>query len=375
VLVLDMSVAMLEKDMRPNRYLVMLRLVQEYIRDFFEQNPISQLSVHGMYDGKCLQLSELSGNPNEHVAALDDLRTGGREKIPIQPKGAPSLQNALEMSRATLFHTPRHGTREVLIILGALLTNDPGDIYKTVATCAADGLTVAIIGMLARLKVCADIVARTNDGDEAGYTVAVDDVHLRELLRQATTPPAARAGDQSATAGADLLLMGFPSRMDEPEPTLCACHGKPARGGYECPRCRVKVCALPQACPACSLTLILSTHLARSYHHLFPLRGFTEVSWARARRVGSVQCRGCLRGFPPVPPEGGEEEGEEGAKAVEGASESARYECESCHSHFCVDCDVFCHQVLFNCPGCLSGPPLDVPEERDADAMDGVEQT
>ena len=39
---------------------------------------------------------------------------------------------------------------------------------------------------------------------------------------------------------------------------------------------------------------------------------------------------------------------------VEGASESSRYECESCQQHFCVDCDVFCHEVVHNCPGCLS---------------------
>jgi transcription initiation factor TFIIH subunit 2 len=375
-----MSEAMLEKDMRPNRYLVMLRHVQAYIRDFFEQNPISQLSVHGMYDGKCIQLSELSGNPNDHVMALEDLRTGGREKIPIQPKGAPSLQNALDMSRAILFHTPKHGTREVLIILGALLTNDPGDIGKTIATCAADRLKVSIIGMLARMKVCADIVARTNDGDESGYAVAADEAHLGELLRQSTTPPAARAGD-AAAGTANLLVMGFPSRRDEDEPSLCACHGRLVRGGYGCPRCRAKVCALPQTCPACGLTLILSTHLARSYHHLFPLRSFAEVSWARARAAGSLQCKGCLRPFPPVPddvrPDG--EGREAGGSLVEGASESARYECETCHNHFCVDCDVFCHQALFNCPGCLSGPPLDVPGEEHAasngDAMEGVERS
>lgn len=40
---------------------------------------------------------------------------------------------------------------------------------------------------------------------------------------------------------------------------------------------------------------------------------------------------------------------------VEGASESSRYECESCGNHFCIDCDVFCHEVVHNCPGCLSG--------------------
>lgn len=36
------------------------------------------------------------------------------------------------------------------------------------------------------------------------------------------------------------------------------------------------------------------------------------------------------------------------------ASESGRYECRSCESHFCIDCDMFAHMVLHNCPGCLS---------------------
>jgi transcription initiation factor TFIIH subunit 2 len=384
-----MSEAMLEKDMRPNRYIVMLRHVQAYIRDFFEQNPISQLSVHGMYDGKCMQLSELSGNPNDHILALEDLRTGGREKVPIQPKGAPSLQNALDMSRAILFHTPKHGTREVLIILGALLTNDPGDISKTIATCVKDRLKVSIIGMLARMKVCQDIVSRTNDGDESGYTVAVDQIHFRELLRQNTTPPAVRTSDQEANM-ANLLVMGFPSRMEEEEASLCACHGRLVRGGYNCPRCATKVCSLPQTCPACALTLILSTHLARSYHHLFPLRSFGEVSWARAKRMGTLQCKGCLRQFPPVPDDVQQPSSDErgnralGGSLVEGSSESGRYECETCHNHFCVDCDVFCHQALFNCPGCLSGQPVDVPRDRarasngvldQEEVMDGVERS
>ena len=37
-----------------------------------------------------------------------------------------------------------------------------------------------------------------------------------------------------------------------------------------------------------------------------------------------------------------------------GVSESSRYECESCGYFFCIDCDVFAHEVVHNCPGCLS---------------------
>lgn len=38
----------------------------------------------------------------------------------------------------------------------------------------------------------------------------------------------------------------------------------------------------------------------------------------------------------------------------DGVSESGRYECENCERFFCIDCDVFAHEVVHNCPGCQS---------------------
>ncbi|KAH9883077.1 hypothetical protein J1614_000447 [Plenodomus biglobosus] len=372
VLVLDLSEAMMEKDMRPNRFIAMVNYTQDYVREFFEQNPISQMSVLGMHDGVCIRVSELSGNPAEHVAAIASLRSKEDGK---EPKGAPSLQNALELARATLYHTPPHGTREVIVVFGSLLSLDPGDIHTTVKACVRDRIRVSIIGMGARLKICTEIVTRTNAGDTSEYTVAIDQEALKELLLATTTPPVVREIKHSGTApppesAAALMRMGFPSRVIEDHLTMCACHGNLTLGGYTCSRCSAKVCSLPITCPSCQLTLLLSTHLARSYHHLFPLRNWTTVSWSRAREKGSVECMGCLAAFskPPVasskgkhndnegPQENGEANGRNDAEDSEEqkASESGRYECRSCESHFCIDCDMFAHMVLHNCPGCLS---------------------
>ncbi|KAI4762859.1 TFIIH basal transcription factor complex, subunit SSL1 [Aureobasidium sp. EXF-3400] len=128
LLVLDLSQAMLEKDLRPTRFLLTLTYTMAFVREFFEQNPISQLGILGMRDGLAVRISELSGNPNDHISALKELRN-------TEPKGAASLQNALDMSRAALYHTPSHGTREVVIILGALSSADPGDIHQTINAC------------------------------------------------------------------------------------------------------------------------------------------------------------------------------------------------------------------------------------------------
>ncbi|KAK5010440.1 hypothetical protein LTR28_009920 [Elasticomyces elasticus] len=357
LLILDLSTAMTEKDLRPSRFLLTLTLTIAFIREFFEQNPISQLGILGMRDGLAVRISDMSGNPTPHIEKIRALR--GQD-----PKGNPSLQNALEMARAALYHTPSHGTREVVIVLGALLTADPGDIHETIRACVKDRIRVSIIGLAARMYICTEICAKTNGGDDSSYNVAIDEQDYRELLMGITTPPVVRATDTAMLEQnkASLLMMGFPSRMVEERPTLCACHGTLSKGGYLCSRCKAKVCSLPATCPTCDLTLILSTHLARSYHHLFPLRNWIEVSWARARQKGSVQCFGCLTPFPPLPSADTAINGATGSgartrtrvKRAEGASESSRYECETCQRHFCVDCDVFCHEVVHNCPGCQS---------------------
>ncbi|KAF1810013.1 TFIIH basal transcription factor complex, subunit SSL1 [Eremomyces bilateralis CBS 781.70] len=405
VLILDLSAAMAEKDMRPTRYLVTLKHATTYVREFFEQNPISQLAVMVMHDGLCHLISDLSGNPTHHITAIQSLRNPvNPRESPREPKGNPSLQNALEMARAQLYHTPSHGTREVIIILGALLSLDPGDIHKTIAACARDRLRVSIIGMSGRLKICQEICERTNSGSDASYNVALDEPHLRDLLMSTTTPPAIRSGATEGTAedgaagpvGASLLCMGFPSRTITDAPSLCACHGTLSRGGYTCSRCKAKLCSLPATCPACGLTLILSTHLARSYHHLFPLRNWIAVTWKRAREKGTVQCAGCLIKFPTIPMGAGvddvggsrrdkgkgreDEVMENGGESQEererdqlskelGASESSRYECEACEGHFCIDCDIFSHEQMHNCPGCLSKPAFSTVMEEDGNEL------
>jgi len=386
ILILDLSSAMAEKDLRPTRYLLTLRYAREFVVEYFEQNPISQLGVIGMRDGLAVRISDLSGNPNDHVSTLEALREQ-------EPKGQPSLQNALDMARAALFHAPSHGTREILLIFGSLLSSDPGDIHTTISALAASQISATVIGLAAQVAICRTLVSKTNptaNPDEA-YGVALNEQHYRELFMRATTPPV--TAKSSGAAGLDpnadeggsksgLLMMGFPSRIVETSKSLCACHSRPSRGGYLCSRCSSKVCALPSTCPACGLTLILSTHLARSYHHLFPLKNWREVSWAKAaRKQEQIGCFGCGARFPDLPSQNGTGDLLEDLRRKSGnlnltpkgketgVSESGRYECGSCGSFFCIDCDVFAHEVVHNCPGCLSKeiPGAEAEGEGDGD--------
>lgn len=271
-----------------------------------------------------------------------------------------------------------------------------------------------MVGLAAQVAICAELCSRTNGGDDSCYSVAKDEQHFRELFLATTTPPPTLQSEQNS---ASLLMMGFPSRtktdpfvdpnrskaptefkkkrranLTKDAMSLCACHHKPCREGYRCTRCSTKVCRLPAECPACGLTLILSTHLARSYHHLFPLRNWVTVPWTEAAK--STACYACLTPFPSATKAKEKGKGKEKEKAKDNQStekpavvsvsataeqskdltkisESGRYACVVCHNHFCIDCDVFAHEVVHNCPGCQSDTRAAAQAETEADVADG----
>lgn len=95
MLVLDMSFAMAQKDLLPTRYRVTWKFAREFVKAYFEQNPISQMAIIGMRDGIAVRISDMSGNPTEHLEQL-------KKWEDLDPSGNPSLQNALEMCRGAL---------------------------------------------------------------------------------------------------------------------------------------------------------------------------------------------------------------------------------------------------------------------------------
>ena len=344
VLVLDYSKVMREKDLRPNRGAMMIAYAIDFVNEFFDQNPISQLSVVIMRNGLAQIVSEVSGNPHDHIEALKKLKK-------TEPEGDPSLQNALEMSRGLLLHVPSHCTREVLIIFGALFTSDPGNIHSTIQELVQEKISVRVIGLTARVAICDELCKLTNHGDlKNSYNVILNEQHFKELFMDAVTPLAITKTESQNQQGFSLVKMGFPRRVSEQSPSFCACHSRLVYGGYICPNCKSKVCVLPTVCPCCILTLILSTHLARSYHHLFPLTLFIEVPVSSSYQTN--YCFGCHVKFPKAIDPSKRAAGY--YKQKKEFQSSFRYRCTLCGCDFCIDCDVFIHEVLHNCPGCES---------------------
>lgn len=264
-LVLDCSRAMEDKDLKPDRMACSVKVVEKFVNEFFDQNPISQLGIITTKNGKADKLMELNGNPRLHVKALQGLASCG---------GEPSLQNALEMAMRALRHVPAHASKEVVVVMGALTSQDPGNIFSTIDDLCKQSVRCSIVGLAAEVRLCKTICQRT----QGSYEVILSETHFRDLMLQHCRPPLA-----TTNTDASLIKMGFPKHHMSGPLVACLCHLDTRSTeyitctGYFCPQCHSKYCELPVECRVCGLTLVLAPHLARSYHHLFPLPTFVET--------------------------------------------------------------------------------------------------
>uniref|UniRef100_A0A7S2SEF9 VWFA domain-containing protein n=1 Tax=Rhizochromulina marina TaxID=1034831 RepID=A0A7S2SEF9_9STRA len=310
-LVVDMSHSMGMRDFRPSRAGATQQLLKDFATRFFTQNPLSNLGVICTHDGVAEKLTDLSGNPRAHAEALSQKFT---------TSGEASLQNALEVACSLLKGIPDYGNREVLVVFSSLTSRDPADIFATIDKLRKHKIRVSVIHLAAEVHVMRSLVDKTG----GSFGVARDFQHVKSLLMEHLVPPAT---PPQTDPDAEMVLMGFPSRIQQADAVLGYDSGAPAflSVAFECPRCGTRTSELPSTCVVCTLPLISSPHLAQSYHHLSPLGVFHTSDEETAS-----PCAGC---------------------GVDGPSE--RVVCGKCRGKFCLDCERFLQESLHNCPRCL----------------------
>ncbi len=350
VLGIDLSSSALEKDFRPSRLESVKLSLRKFIIEYFDQNPISQLSLTITRDRIAEKLTDLSGNPKQHEARL---------KEESKAEGEPSLENVVRLALNILGSVPEYGTRELLIIYNSLKSRDPGNILETIMEAKNARLRVSVICTAAELYVCRKLAEDTG----GSFGVAIDPLHLTELvMRQVEPPPEAKSRGPLRT---DFVYMGFPRRQVQSTPLL-ALEGHRSiyvTSSFICPRCNTRCAELPSQCGVCRLQLISSAHIARSHHHLFPVPAFAETKvYLINGNVNSFESQN----HNTLDNTTMENEIQDNTPVVRLSPEEARcygclrnilsgglaFSCPSCLHIYCVDCDLFIHDSLHNCPGC-----------------------
>lgn len=389
---IDCSQSALDNDYRPSRMEVCKQSVKAFVHEYFDQNPISQLGLILTRERIAEEFTSLSSNAKHHLNKLDTLMTC---------KGLASLQNLLLLAIAKLRYTPTYVHREVVILYNSLSTCDPSDIFATIQECKKFHIHVHVISLVADIYICRKITEDT----QGQYAVALNVVHLKELLLQFVVPPPELAQlSSSQSLVTDFIYMGFPKRSFDLYPFF-SFEGKAINtqtDAYICPRCNARHSDIPTMCTCCGLQLYSSSHIARSFHHLFPVPNFIE--YTVKLDVEDKQYKAYLvdddNDGDGADHEGGKTNGKKrkAAEVVEidsktgretvvldGQSSSSRpatvkhekcicldtdqlyckgclsstakedklvFMCPSCQYFFCVECDLFIHDSLHNCPGC-----------------------
>ena len=346
VIVVDLSAAAAAPDMRPTRAAAAASAVGALVRAFFDANQLSSVSIVVTRHGRAERLTELSGSPEAHIAKL---------AASLECGGAASLQNALDVAVATLSAVPPYSLRECLVFFCGLASCDPGDVFASVQAAKRARVRVSVVGLAAEVFACSKAAAMT----KGKHAVALDAAHATELALAHAPAPAITGEDATPS----LVKMGFARDLSGsggsgseksgggsnkgPQAFVGASAALSRGGHHECPRCLARVAELPAACHVCGLTLVSSPHLARSYHHLFPVAEFELVDdgVAVAAKENKARCFGCLAPLS-TKREGGGENGENSG----GAAAASR--CPACSEPFCLPCDSLIHATMHVCPGC-----------------------
>ncbi len=200
-LILDFSWCMNQSDvdMKPSRKAILLDLIDAFVLEYFDQNPLSHLGIIVGCQRLGYRISDLSGSPKDQLRLLREFTEQG---------GDFSQQNALELARTGLAQIPPYGSREILLVLAALSTVDPGDIMLTIDAVKQANITCSVIHMAAEMHVTT--LLSTTTGGSCNVSLSRD--HLRSLLFAHIPPiPAQKDKQQRIKQARKWIHMGFPS--------------------------------------------------------------------------------------------------------------------------------------------------------------------
>ena len=309
-IVVDYSQAMRESDYKPNRAEFIISELTEFLAKFFAANPLSYVSIVAMRNGDASFVTRMNGQPNFQIKNLKQFVHAN------PPAGACSLVKAFGLIlRSSTAEMPQYASREVVVLWGSLSSVDP------VETPIVPFLTDQLSGVNTTvLSLSPEVFAVRKIASANQFHVALNATGFRARLAELLTPK------ENSAVKPIYIKMGFPVKtFDQSKLVKCCCHKDLHNGLYVCPQCGAFVCEIPTNCPVCRLTLVDRDMLARVHRLLYDMPPYHPADDV------STKCKGCEEPFS----QGGAQ-------------------CAECSDEYCYACDVFNHEQLKHCPGCLT---------------------
>lgn len=179
-LIVDLSSGILIRDDNIKRSVMIDSKVTDFIKEYFDQNPLSQMGLIVTRNGVAEKLCDFTGNYKRVVQIFRDN---------LKAAGVPSLQNALNLALQSLIQVPTYGSKEILVVWSSLSTTDPGDIFKTIGELKKNNIRCSVVGLGAEVYVLRKLAEITR----GTYGVPMNESMLKEILFSHASPPPTNA--------------------------------------------------------------------------------------------------------------------------------------------------------------------------------------
>lgn len=338
VFIIDMSTASKKTDYKPDRISFIKNQLAIFFKEFYINNPLSEISLITTKKETTQQQFPLSRN----LIKQKEMEWG-------ECDGGISIQNSLQLAHQILKNTSESSSREIIIVTSSISTCDPGNVYDTMQDVSQSRIKCSVMSLEPEMFVLKTLTKIT--GGE--YHTIMNEVNFKDVLYRFIEPPIFKY--ELTEPKTNQLYIAFPK--EKKTMTICECHKQFKTNHYECPNCGFCYCELPIQCKVCNATLLYSHHFARSYHFMFPVKPFEyhcveyqlekSETTQRTRQIqipendAVLTCSGCQQIIPILNKE-----------LANDVATKEYYICTECNNLYCVECDSYIHDVLYNCPGC-----------------------
>ncbi|KAK8867057.1 General transcription factor IIH subunit 2 [Tritrichomonas musculus] len=318
VIVLDLSdIGLNSRDFGCSRIQLYKQALRTFIINFFEQNPISQISIVSASNGKAQILTYLCGSADVHLNCIEHLDDYSEE-------GVPSIHNAMNVSLALLKSAAKYSTKEVMMIYGSLHSCDITPIDPIIKKLCTNNVIVSVIGFGASVFILRRLSIETG----GTYLVPLNSDHFNDILKANIEPPEWSSKFQRL----EFIPFGFVYNKDDNIPSFDVSELRsqndalPKYDGLSCPNCNFRVFAVPVYCPSCGILLLTPDNISRTKFQLVALPPFQKVEPNNQSEL-MVCSTCCMR-------------------------EKEMFMCPKCQAICCSKCNKFIHEILNRCPSC-----------------------
>ncbi|SPJ11872.1 TFIIH basal transcription factor subunit, putative [Plasmodium sp. DRC-Itaito] len=311
IILFDMSSSMKERDLKPDRINVALECVESFLKNFFFKNPVGHVGVVALKNSSAKLIQPFTSNVDDILNSILKERTAGLQ-------GSPSLEEGLQIAHDLLIDMPLYGTKEVLIMYGSIRTCDKKNILNVLELLVKSNIYVNCISIAPEMHILKHICEKSN----GFYKICTSKNSLMNEINNNAETPLWMQGMEP-----QLIHICFPTKKKISTQIMCSCHGKLNTDTYVCNFCNSYTCKIPSKCKVCGIHLISMHDLSHITNNLQGSPLFIEIKNEQGNYKVCSSCNQQLY--------------------------NKIYQCTKCQHIFCLECDIFIHEELNQCPFCL----------------------